>query len=278
MLFTAMTRKLLIALLLCAPLLAAAACARPWRVPFDDWRPYSFIDATGRHTGLETELLAALAREMDCSVEYLPHLPRNRRLTMLAGGDLDLLVAASYDGPDTSEFSWNTRPYRDEEFGAFMRAEAARARPPPQSLAQALAGGLRLLAHRGPSVVPAVDEFAARGRLTAFEDYAKGLQLLRRDRGDVLIGDRLAVLFAARAAGVAVTELALPVRRDLVAFKLSRKRFDEAEVARFNEAILRLDVQGEMRRIRSRWLDPAARPSQPAARPKAATAASAPRP
>ena len=272
-----MRQRLLIALLvLCAPFEAAAGCARPWRVPFEDWRPYSFIDASGRHTGLETEMLAAVAREMDCTVEYVRDLPRNRRLPMLAAGELDLLVAASYDGPDDPAVSWFTRPYRDEEFGAFMRADDRRARPPPQTLSQVLEVGLRLLAHRGPSVVPIVDEFAARRRLTSFEDYAKGVRLLKLERGDVLIGDRLAVLFAARAAGVAVTELALPVRRDVVAYKLSRKHFGEAEVARFNEAILRLDAQGELRRIRGRWLESTATPRQAAARPRAAPPASAP--
>jgi ABC-type amino acid transport substrate-binding protein len=206
---------------------------------------------------------------MGCTVEYVNKLPRNRRLPMLASGELGLLVAASYDGSNTPELSWFTRPYRNEEFAAFMRAEAARARPAPQTLAQVLETGLRLLAHRGPSIVPIVDEFIARGQLTSFEDYAKGVQLLKFGRGDVLLGDRLAVLYAASIAGVAVAELALPVRRDVVAYKLSRKRFDEAEVARFNEALLRLDAQGELQRIRQRWLGPEARtprPPKPAAR------------
>lgn len=272
-----MFRRLLFALMLFMPLLAVAACARPWRVPFEDWRPYAFIDAGGLHTGLETEVLAAVARELGCTVEYIPGLPRNRRLPLLAAGELDLLVAASYDGPDAPDVSWFTRPYRNEEFSAFMRVEPARSGPVPQALAQVRDTGMRLLAHRGPSVVPIVDEFARRGQLTPFEDYAKGVQLLKLKRGDVLLGERLAVLFAARAAGVEVTELALPVRRDVVAYKLSRKRFDEAEVARFNEAILRLDAQGELRRIRSRWLEPAARSRPAAARPKAAPPASAPR-
>lgn len=252
-----MYRRLLIALLFIVPPLAAAPCARPWRVPLEDWRPYAFADADGRRTGLEVELLAAIARELDCSVEYVPDLPRNRRLPMLVAGELDLLVAASYDGPGTPDQVWYTRPYRDEEFSAFARAGAP-LRPGLKTLEDVLAAGLRLLAHRGPSVVPVVDRFAAAGRLTAFEDYAKGMQQLRLNRGDVLIGDRLAVMFAARAAGVAVTELTLPVRRDVVAYKLSRQRFDEADVILFNEAILRLDAQGELRRIRNRWL-PAAR-------------------
>lgn len=260
-----MPRRLLIALLLWVPLLAAAACARPWRVPFEDWRPYAFTDGAGRPAGLEVELLAAVAREMGCRVEYVYRLPRNRRLPLLASGELDLLVAASYDGPNTPELAWFTRPYRHEEFAAFMRPDAALARPVPTTLAQALDAGLQLLAHRGPPVVPLVTEFGRRGRLTAFEDYAKGVQLLKLHRGDVLLGDQLAVLFAARAAGVELTELPLPVRSDVVGYKLSRKRFDAAELARFNEAILRLDAQGELQRIRNNWLGAVARPPRPSA-------------
>ncbi len=272
----AMPRRLLTALLLSLPMLAAATCSQPWRVPFEDWRPYSFLDAAGRPAGLEVELLAALARELGCTVSYVPHVPRNRRLPLLAGGELDLLVAASYDGPG-ADVSWFTRPYRHEEFAAFMRVGAPGAAVPPRSLNAALEAGLRLLAHRGPSVVPAVDAFAARDRLTGFEDYAKGLELLRYGRGDVLLGDRLAVLYAAQAEGLALVELAEPVSRDVVTYKLSRKRFDEAAVRRINEAILRLDAQGELQRIRARWLvaPQPQRPVSPAPRP--ATAGSAPR-
>ncbi len=260
-----MPRRLLTALLLCVPLLASAGCERPWRVPFEDWRPYAYLDGAGQPAGLEVELLAAVARALDCRVTYVQHVPRNRRLPLLASGELDLLVAASYDGPNTPSLAWYTSAYRHEEFAAFMRADAARARPVPQTLAQALDDGQRLLAHRGPPVVPLVTEFDQRGRLTAFEDYAKGVQLLALGRGDLLLGDRLAVLYAADAAGVEVTELALTVRRDVVAYKLARKRFDAAGLARFNEALRRLEAQGELQRIRSRWLGPGASSPRPAA-------------
>lgn len=261
-----MPRRLLTALLLtCVPLLAVAGCARPWRVPFEDWRPYAYLDGAGQPAGLEVELLAAVARELDCRVAYVQNVPRNRRLPLLASGELDLLVAASYDGPNTPSLAWYTSAYRHEEFAAFMRADAARAGAVPQTLAQALDDGQRLLAHRGPPVVPLVAEFQRRGRLTAFEDYAKGVRLLALGRGDLLLGDRLAVLYAADAAGVAVTELALTVRRDVVAYKLGRRRFDAAGLARFNEGLQRLEAQGELQRIRSRWLGQAASSPRPAA-------------
>lgn len=255
-----MRRRLLTVLLLLGmPLLAAAACARPWRVPYEDWRPYSFIDAAGEHAGLETELLAAIAREMDCSISYVPLLPRNRRMPMLVAGQLDLLIAASHDEAALAAGTvWFTRPYRLEEFGAFALADAG-SPAEAQSMAGLLEAGTTLLAHRGPDILPIFEQFAARGLLTRFEDYAKGLQLLRLGRGEVLIGDRLAVLYAAQAEGAELKELAVPVLRDEVAYKLSRRRFSAAELSRFNAAIQRLEAQGELQRIRARWLPAAMR-------------------
>lgn len=244
-----MSRRLLIALLLSAPLLAPGLCVRPLRVPFEDWRPYSFIDTNGRHTGLETELLAAVAGEAGCSVTYVSDVPRNRRLRMLAAGELDLLVAATpVSGPE----AWYTRPYREEVYSAFMRPEAAR--PEARSLEALLSAKLRLLTHRGPLVDPIIREFNARGQLTWFEDYAKGVQLMQLGRGDVLLGDSLAIRHAARAADLKLVELPSLVSRSGVTYKLSRKSLTEGDLQAFNQAIERLEASGELPRIRNRWL------------------------
>lgn len=236
-------------LLLLAPLMALGACIRPLRVPFEDWRPYSFIDADGRHTGLETELLAAVSREAGCEVNYVREVPRNRRLPMLARGELDLLIAAT---PVPDAVAWYTRPYRDEVYGAFARADSRLSEA--HSLDELLRAGARLITHRGPISVPIVNEFNARGLLTWFEDYAKGVQLMQLGRGDVLLGDSLAVAYAARAAGLKLVELPIRVLRDSVSYKLSRKSLTEADLRAINQAIQRLEASGELQRIRARWL------------------------
>lgn len=250
-----MPRRLLIALLLLlAPLIAMAACKRPLRVPFEDWPPYSFIDVDGRHTGLETELLAAVARELGCEVSYVRQVPRNRRLPMLTSGELDLLLAAT---PVPSSVAWYTQPYREEVFGVFARADAAL--PEVRSMEELLDAGLRLVTHRGPASLPIINEFNARGLLTWFEDYAKGVQLMQLDRGDVLLGDSLAIAHAARAANLKLVELPIPVLRDSVSYKLSRKSLTEADLQAFDQAIQRLEARGELQRIRARWLPAAVR-------------------
>lgn len=243
-----MFRRLLLALMLSAPLLAQAACTRPLRVPFEDWRPYSFM-ADGQHTGLETELLAAVAKEAGCRISYVREVPRNRRLPMLVAGELDLLIAAT---PRPGDAAWYTRPYREEVFGAFMRADEARM--DARSLEELLRARLRLVTHRGPASVPIINDFKARGLLTLFEEYAKGVQLMQAGHGDVLLGDSVAIAFAARAADVPLIELPMHVLRDAVTYKLSRKSLTEADLRAFNQAIQRLEARGELQRIRSRWL------------------------
>jgi polar amino acid transport system substrate-binding protein len=242
-----MFRRLLLALTLFTPLLAQAACTRPLRVPFEDWRPYSFM-ADGHHTGLETELLAAVAKEAGCRVSYVREVPRNRRLPMLLAGQLDLLIAAT----PRADAAWYTRPYRDEVLGVFMRADEARM--DVHSLEELLRANLRLVTHRGPALVPIINDFKARGLLTWFEEYAKGVQLMQIGRGDVLLGDSVAIAFAARAADVPLIELPIHLLRDPVTYKLSRKSLTEADLRAFNQAIQRLESRGELQRIRARWL------------------------
>lgn len=243
-----MLRRLLPVLLLLVPLLGHGACTRTLRVPFEDWRPYSFM-ADGRHTGLETEMLAAVAQEAGCRVSYVREVPRNRRLPMLAAGELDLLLAAT---PRAGDPAWYTRPYRDEVFGAFMRADEARMET--RSLDELLQAGLRLVTHRGPASVAIINDFKARGLLTWFEEYAKGVQLMQLGRGDVLLGDSVAIAFAARAADVPLVELPIALPREPVTYKLSRKSLTEADLRAFNLAIQRLEARGELQRIRARWL------------------------
>jgi polar amino acid transport system substrate-binding protein len=243
-----MDRRSLFAWGFLLPQLAWAACTRPLRVPFEDWRPYSFM-ADGHHTGLETELLATVAREAGCTVTYVRDVPRDRRLPMLLAGELDLLVAAT---PRPGDAAWYTRPYRDEVLGVFMRADEARM--DVHSLDELLRARLHLVTHSGPATVPVIQQFAARGRLTTFEAYAMGEKLMQRGRGDVLLGDSVAVAFAARAADVPLIELPIRLVRDPVTYKLSRKSLTEAHLDAFNQAIQRLEARGELQRIRERWL------------------------
>ena len=251
-----MVRRLLFTLLLIVPLGAAAACVRPLRVPFEDWRPYSFM-ADGHHTGLETELLATVAREAGCRVTYVRDVPRDRRLPMLQAGQLDLLVAAT---PRPGDDAWYTRPYRDEVLGVFMRADEARM--DARSLEELLRARLRLVTHRGPASVPIIHDFAARGLLTWFEAYAMGVKLMQQGQGDLLLGDSVAVAYAARAADIPLLELPIALVRDPVTYKLSRKSLTEADLDAFNQAIQRLEARGELQRIRERWLGPPRRPAQ----------------
>lgn len=241
-----MWRRVLVAVL-CWPVWVHAGCSRALRVPFEDWRPYSYMDGA-RHTGLETELLDAVAREAGCRVVYVGDVPHNRRQLLLSNGQLDLLLAAT----PKADAGWYTQPYRDERLSMFVRA--GEGRDALRSVDDVLRAGLRLITHRGPANAPAVQEFIARGQVAWFETYARGIELLQQQRGDVLLGDRLAVLHAARAARLSLTELPVPLVQGVVAYRLSPKTLTESDLQTLNAAILRLEARGDLRRIRARWL------------------------
>ncbi len=70
----------------------------------------------------------------------------------------------------------------------------------------------------------------------------------------MLLGDSVAIAFAARAADMPLRQLPITLLRDPVTYKLSRKSLTEADLRAFNRAIQRLEASGELQRIRDRWL------------------------
>jgi ABC-type amino acid transport substrate-binding protein len=119
-----------------------------------------------------------------------------------------------------------------------------------------------MLAHRVPVVAqtggdggfPMADRFVAAGLVTRYEEYSRGVQLLQLHRGDVMIGDRWAVAYAANLQHVALRCLALDITHDEVAYMLSRKTLNTADLNAINQAIGRLTANGTLDRIRHRWL------------------------
>ncbi|WP_374357079.1 substrate-binding periplasmic protein [Chitinimonas sp.] len=234
--------------------LAGAACSRVLRVPFEEWPPYSFTGSQQKPQGIEVDMLDAITRQAGCTVQWVPDLPRKRRWLYLQSGDIDMLLAASDSGPAGERAAMFSKPYRHETISAFVMADSDRH--------TGLASLQHMLAHRvsvigqtgGGGGFPMAEQFRAAGLLTRYEEYSHGLKLLQARRGEVLIGDRWAVEYAARAQDVRLRRLAFNVADGEVAYMLSRKTLSSADLAAINSAIERLDANGTLARIRRRWM------------------------
>ncbi|QDQ25878.1 amino acid ABC transporter substrate-binding protein [Chitinimonas arctica] len=251
------SRVLLVLLSILAGAPSLAACSRVLRVPFEDWPPYAFLASGRQPAGMEVEMLTAVAREAGCPVKFVFDIPRKRRGLMLRQGELDLLLAAS-DTAERRQYAWFTRPYRNEDVAAFtLRGNHSASRL--TSLVMALQGRYGLIAPSdgwyGATFDGLVREFAAAGLLTRYESYAQAMRMLGGDRGQVLIGDRFALLDAARQNDIKLLSLPFNVNHDPVHFMLSRRSLQESDLAALNRAIVRLERRGTLSDIRARYLD-----------------------
>lgn len=251
-------RVLLILILLAAWQGVQAACSRTLRVPFEDWRPYAYLDAAGDPAGMDIDLLRAVVREAGCAVAFQFDIPRKRRLLMFQKGELDVLLDASVT-PERRAYAWFTQPYRDEEVAAFVLAQDA-AGAQVRSLEAALLARMPLLVPSdgwyGDSYARLLGGFESLGLVTRYEDYARAIELISGERGRIVIGDRFALLDAAnRQGGHLLVALPFVVNDGPVHFMLSRRSLRQSDATALDEAVARLTERGVLHDIRNRYLD-----------------------
>jgi polar amino acid transport system substrate-binding protein len=64
-----------------------------------DYKPFGYLDPSGKNVGLEPELAADVARRLGVKVQYVPVVAANR-LQFLQQGRIDLLIATMSDTPE----------------------------------------------------------------------------------------------------------------------------------------------------------------------------------
>jgi polar amino acid transport system substrate-binding protein len=105
-----------------------SASAAPPKVPecsfkigFDIWEPYQFLDVDDSARGLDIELISAITESMNCDVEFIQGTWVNL-LKELQEGNIDILLGASKTNA-REEFAYFSNPYRTEEFVLYIRAD-----------------------------------------------------------------------------------------------------------------------------------------------------------
>ncbi|MBN8446716.1 MAG: transporter substrate-binding domain-containing protein [Gammaproteobacteria bacterium] len=111
------------------------------RLGFEAWEPYQFMGLDNKASGLDVELMQAVAHEMNCQLEMKQGTWVDL-MTQLKSGDVDLLLGASVT-PAREEFAYFSKPYRKEQFVMFVRS-AASASLPQTTLDEFLAAGKKV--------------------------------------------------------------------------------------------------------------------------------------
>lgn len=101
---------------------AAAAIEQPacnMTMGMDAWEPYQYVSVGNTVSGLDVELVQAVAEGMQCKLDVVQG-SWLELLTLLKGGEVDFVLGASKT-PDREEFAYFSEPYREERFQLYVR-------------------------------------------------------------------------------------------------------------------------------------------------------------
>jgi polar amino acid transport system substrate-binding protein len=235
----------------------AAACELS--MALEQWPPYLYRQPNAGPAGLDWELAQAILKEAGCKLVLKPELPTARRQRQFEQGQLDLMLSASQT-PERRRYARFSIAYRHETVGVFARASTQRHFQHLSSFDALVRDKASLLAPKvgwyGAAYARAQPTLTATGRLSTFLNFAQGLRMLDAGRADLILGDALALRHEARQQGMAISALPLVVLRAPVHLMLNKSSTTQADLGHINAAITRLEQQGVLGAIRSRYGEP----------------------
>lgn len=234
----------------------ANACIKPMRLATGEWEPYSYHDAQGRFTGIDTDMVQAIFKEAGCVLVLLDSMPAPRNLTLFFRGDVDIMTGASLTA-ERRKFAMFSRAYRNETVGMFSLAEGSARYRTIGSYQQFMASPWSMLAPRvgwyGEAYEKSMPALLASKRLFQFSDFSRGIRMLAAGRGQFMMGDAAGVEHAAARQGVKVQPLPFWLVQSQVHLMFNRGNVHPDDVARIDAAIERLQRRGVFDQIRRNY-------------------------
>jgi len=243
--------------LACGTLSWGSARPRVLRALVESWPPYLVPSPDGSMRGLDAELLQAICTKAGFELSWIRGTPqwRKRRFRELLNDQFDVIFSAT-PVPELERLVMYTRPYRNE---AFMVA-ATDLRDPRliglQGFEQVLQRRIPLLhvdAHGlGDDFENWRERLADAGLLLPYQTTRQGVDMLRIGRAALILGDDLDVHAQARVSGVRLLRQPFGHSVQPVCLMLGRRRLNERDRARIDQAILVLEQRGTLAAIRRR--------------------------
>lgn len=86
---------------------------------FEVWEPFQYKDIKGNHTGVDFDIVYAVAKQIKCNIEIVD-MPWDRIIKSLKGGDIDFVAGASRK-PEREQYAYFSDPYRQESYAMYIR-------------------------------------------------------------------------------------------------------------------------------------------------------------
>lgn len=241
---------LLAGLLFAQPLWAR--CSEPLTVGWEPWKPFMYTTSEGQLTGLDIELIRAVAAKMDCTLAFV-QLPFKRHMLELKAGRIDLATSVQWTA-EREQFAYFSKPYRESHQRLLVRANQA-ARWPLSQLEDLRAWPFRLGITRGYFYGEQFDRLSAAPGQVRIEDAISddvNVTRLLAGRIDGLLADPLVVASLVPQAGV-VEQHPLLLSASVFHFIGSRRALEPELMQQLDAALLQLQASGELQAIVARY-------------------------
>ena len=218
------------------------------KLGFESWEPYQYVGLEQQASGLDIEIVQAVAGRMNCSL-VLQHGTWQELLGQFRQGQLDVLLGASKT-PAREEFALFSEPYRAEQFQLFVRKDDA-SKYNFASVAEMVAAkhkvGLISDYYYGEQISALYDDDQMRPQFVESTMSEQNIAVLLDDQVDAVLEDSFVGAAIIRRKGleqqIQPHKVKLPETPIYVMF--SKSTVQPEQVSSFNEALKQLKDSGD---------------------------------
>ena len=236
---------------------ASASCLL--RMGWEPYAIYTFADPDGNPTGVDIDLMKAIAKDVGCEVTFR-QLPWARMVLELENGVIDVTSSTSRT-PERERFAYFSEPYREAEMAVFVRRGEA-GNYVLEDLSSIPGADFRLgviaAYYYGPEFAELIKDPRFAAQVDGAADYETNIRKLLHGRIDGILVDDVGVAVGeAKALGVEDLIERHPVRvaGDDLHFMFSRKSVNPETYAAFNARLARMMTDGRVDEIKARYLE-----------------------
>lgn len=239
------------------PLWAGAASACELRVGWEPYAPYTFADEQGNATGVDVDLITAIADEIGCSVVPV-ELPWARILKEIEQGSLDVATSASWT-EERATWGRFSEPYREAEVAIYVRLDEAD-RYQLQSLADVPAQQLRLGVivdyYYGDAVAAEIGKPEIVAWIDGAPDYPTNIRKLVNGRIDGFLAEDVAVMdteLERMGMSDRVERYPLRIQGEKLRFMFSRATIGQELVTKVDATLAAMRADGRLDAITAKY-------------------------
>lgn len=226
------------------------------KLGFESWEPYQYVGLEQQASGLDIEIIQAVAGRMNCTL-VMQHGTWQDLLGQFRQGQLDLLLGASKT-ISREAFALFSEPYRAEQFQLFVRKEDA-AKYNFDSVAEMVAAkhkvGLISDYYYGQQISALYSDELMRPQFVESTMSEQNIAVLLDEQVDAVLEDSYVGAAIIRRKGleqqVQSHSITLPETPIYVMF--SKSTVLPAQVSSFNQALQQLKDSGDYQQLLSKY-------------------------